>query len=272
MVYPIMALLALSVTGSTVTKAPRCTEPMLAQPDYMYTFTTTSEKGSPTSGTVRVHGDRTRIDIEGKKSGEYILLTDGGKTMLSVHPDKREVGQISSPSFERIIGTSLRMVSPIVKFRVMNSRISSERVGTGQKVLGYSTEQIRLTERFDVRIIAMGFEAGTEHHTIVTDYWVSPGLDLGSNPLLTLLEHTGTAMAQTDADFVQKEASVRSQALGGTPLRTIVKESTVDDKGIQHTATHSIDITSVRQGAQPAGLFEVPAGYRMTSGVNFSAG
>ena len=258
-----------SGTGSV--DAPRCVDALIAGSDYMYTFTAAEDKGSPTIGTVRVHGDRTRIDIADKKNGEYMLLTDGGTKMLSVHPDRREIDEISSPTFERIIGTSLRMVSPIVKFRVLNSRISSERVGTGQKLLGYSTEQIRLTERFDIRIVAMGFDAGTEHHTIITDYWVSPGLELGDNPLLVLIEHTGSAMAQTDRDFVQKEAAVRAQALAGTPLRTMVNETSVDDKGVAHTKVHSIDITSVKQGVQPASLFEVPSGYKVKAGMNFSA-
>lgn len=269
MVYTIATLLGIALTGAS-TGAPRCVEPLARASDYMYTFTTTEESGTFSTGTVRVHGDRTRIDMEKPGSKDYILLTDDGARMLSVHPDRKQVDQISSPSFERIIGTSLRMVSPIVKFRVLNSKISSERVGTGQKLIGYPTEQIRMTERFDIHIVAMGFDGGTEHHTVVTDYWVSPGLDLGNNPLLSLLEHTSTAMAQTDPGFVQKESSVRAQALGGTPLRTVVKETTVDDKGIEHTKTHSIDITSVHLGAQPAALFEVPSGYQMKSGMNVS--
>ena len=269
MVYTIASLLSVALTGAG-TAAPRCAEPAALQGDYMYTFTTTEENGSPTSGTVRVYGDRTRIDMQKNNSKDYILLTDNGTRMLSVHPDRKEVDQINSPSFERIIGTSLRMVSPIVKFRVLNSKISSERVGTGQKVLGYATEQIRMTERFDIHIVAMGFDGGTEHHVIVTDYWVSPGLDLGKNPLLALLEHAGTAMAQTDADFIEKESAVRAQALGGTPLRTVVKSTKVDDKGIEHSSTRTIEITSIHIGPQSASLFEIPSGYRIKSGLNFS--
>lgn len=258
----------LSVVLASGSAAPRCAEQPASAGDYMYTFTTHDESDSPTSGTVRVHGDRTRIDMEKQdRSGSYILLTDNGTLMMSVHPARREVDKIRSPSFERIIGTSLRMVSPLVKFRVRNVKISSERVGMGQKLMGYGTEQIRLTERFDVQVIAMGFDGGTEHHTVVTDYWVSPGLDLGNNPLLTLLEHTGTAMAQTDPDFVQTEAAVRARALSGTPLRTVVRETTVDDKGIGHTKTHSIEITSVHEGPQPAALFQVPSGYRINNGA-----
>lgn len=276
MVHAIAALLTVVLTAGTGTGtiAPRCMEPVSVSPsDYMYTFSTTGGSGDsddPMSGTVRVHGDRTRIDINKTNSRDYILLTDNGTRMISVHPDKKEVDQISSPSFEHIIGTSLKAVSPLVKFRVTNDKISSERVGTGQKLLGYATEQIRITARFDVHIVALGFDGGTKHHTVVTDYWVSPGLDLGRNPLLALLERAGTAMAQTDADFVANEASVRARALQGTPLRTVVKESTVDDKGIQHSTTRSIDITSIHMGPQPAGLFEIPSGYRIKSGMNIS--
>ena len=269
MVGTIAALISVALSG-TRTTAPRCAEPTAPARDYMYTFSTTDESSSHTTGTVRVHGDHTRIDIDKNHSPEYILLTNNGTRMLSVHPDRKEVDEINSPSFERIIGTSLRMVSPIVKFDVVNSKISYERVGTGQKILGYATEQIRMTEHYDVHIRAMGFDGGTEHHTVVTDYWVSPGLDLGGNPLLALIEHAGTAMAQTDRAFVDKEASVRAQALEGTPLRTVVKETTMNDKDAGHGKTLSIDITSIRFGAQPDVLFEVPADYRTKSGMNIS--
>jgi len=262
--------IALSSAGGVGATAPRCIELPAQTGDYMYTFSTSEESKSPSTGTVRVHGDRTRIDMGNRHSRDYILLTNNGTRMLSVHPDRKEVNEISSPSFERIIGTSLRAVSPVVKFNVLNSKISFERVGTGQKLLGYATEQIRITERFDVHIIAMGFDGGTERHTVVTDYWVSPGLDLGSNPLLALLEHATTAMAQTDGDFVAKEAAIRAQALQGTPLRTVVRETSADRKGVQHSKTLSIEITSVSKGAQPAELFEIPAGYKTKAGVNIS--
>jgi hypothetical protein len=267
MIYTLIALFGATLNTGGV--APRVAGPQVPAGDYMYTFVTTGESGSKSSGTVRVHGARMRIDMDNRKSSDdYILLTDGGTQMMSVHPDEKKVDEISSPSFEHIIGTSLRVVSPLVKFNVQNLQLSSQRVATGQKLLGYATAQVRVTERFDVHIRALGFDAGTEHHTVVTDYWVSPGLDLGSNPLLSLIEHTSTAMAQTDRGFVQQEAAMRAQAVHGTPLRTVVRETTVDDKGAEHSNTHSIEITSVRFGAQPAALFTVPSGYRISSGMN----
>lgn len=268
MIYSLVALLGATLNAGFA--APRCAEPPVPVGDYMYTFVTTDESGSKSSGTVRVHGDRTRIDMNNRKSSdEYILLTDGGTQMMSVHPDSKKVEEISSSNFEHIVGTSLRYVSPIVKFNVQNLKLSSQRISTGQKVLGYPTEQVRVTERFDVQIRAMGFNAGTEQHTVVTDYWVSPGLELGSNPLLALIEHTSTAMAQTDRSFVQQEAALRAQALQGTPLRTIIRETTVDDKGLEHSKTLSIEITAIQFAAQPAALFTVPSGYRISTGMSF---
>ncbi len=262
MVQAITALLTVAIAGTGNT-APRCVDSPPPS-DYMYTFRTTKEDDNdPTSGTVRAHGDRIRIDMDKENSHDYILLTNGGQEMMSVHPDKREVDQMSSPKFEHIIGTSLKMVSPMVKFHVLNDRIRSDEIGAGPRLLGYATEQVRITQQFDVHIVALGFDGGTEHHTVVTDYWVSPGLYLGNNPLLALLEHAGTAMAQTDADFVQSEESARAKALQGTPLRTVVKVTTVDDKGKSKTETRTIEITSLKIGAQPAGLFEVPSGYRI---------
>jgi hypothetical protein len=268
MLHTLAAVLAVTLSGAGTAPA-RSAEP--APNDYMYTFRTTGDdSGDPTSGTVRVHGDRIRIDLDKNKSndGSYILIT--GDRMMSVNPERREVHQMSAPTFEHIIGVSLRAVSPMVRFNVSNATISTERLGAGEQMLGHATEHVRMTEKFDVHIVALGFDGGTERYSIVSDYWVSPGLYLGSNPLLALLEHASSAMAQTDADFVQKEKTARTEVLTGTPLRTVVTESNIDEKGIRHSKTRSIDITSLNIRPQDAGLFQVPSGYRIKSGIKFS--
>ncbi|HEV2644546.1 MAG TPA: hypothetical protein VGT98_17670 [Candidatus Elarobacter sp.] len=268
MMTPLVLALTLVTTPATPSR-------QMPQPaDYVYTFRVTeSGKSEVTSGTVRVHGDRVRIDMDGKHDhGEYLLVTENGTQMLSIHPDRKEIDRISSPRFEQIIGTALRTVSPLVKFRVLDPRISWQRVETGTRVLGYATEHVRITEQYDVQIAAMGFDGGTERNVVVTDYWVSPGLDLGRNPLITLLTNASTATAQTDRGFVQREEDVRAEALQGTPLHTVVTETTTKSSGQDRTRTktRTIDITSVKQGAQPAALFEVPSGYRMKDGANIS--
>jgi hypothetical protein len=240
--------------------------------DYIYTFRVTeSGKSDVTSGTARVHGDRVRIDMDGRnKRDEYILVTDSGRQMLSVHPDRKEVDRTTVPGFENVIGTALRTVSPLVKFQVLNPKVTWQRVETGTRMLGYATEHVRITEQYDVKIAAMGFDGGTERNTVVTDYWVSPGLDLGPNPLLTLLTNSSTATGQTDRAFVQQVRDARADALQGTPLRTVITEVT-DKPGKEPSkkTVRTIEITSVRQAPQPAAMFEVPSGYRVKDGAHF---
>ncbi|MGI8548570.1 MAG: hypothetical protein ACR2M1_14800 [Gemmatimonadaceae bacterium] len=140
-------------------------------------------------------------------------------------------------------------------------------------------EQIRMTERFDAHVSAMGFPGGTEHYAVTTDYWVSPGLDLGRNPLIALLATASTALAQSDRSFVQQEHYARDAALQGTPLRTVISSSSVsDENSSSHSSKNStknnirtIEITSLRGEAQSDALFQVPADYKVkqNNGVSF---
>lgn len=126
-------------------------------------------RSSNMSGTVRLHGDDVRIDTDMKENDQdpesYILVLDGGTRMLSVHPRRREVDETSATTFEHIIGTSLRVVRPLVRFRVRDLVITPERLGAGGTMLGYDTEHVRLTERYTVHITAMGSMAATRRWT-----------------------------------------------------------------------------------------------------------
>lgn len=245
--------------------------PAIVAPDLVYTFRTSEsgdgKHGDDMSGTVRLHGDDVRIDVDRKSNdndpGSYILVLDGGTRMLSVHPSRHEVDDMDAATFERIVGVSLRAVRPIVRFHVHDVAISSEKLGAGGTMLGYATEHVRLTEHYAVHITAMGFDGGDETVSVVNDYWVSPGLDLGRNPLLGLLDRAGAAMAQSDASFARQEDAARASLLHGTPLRTVSTVTTVERNGTSRETVRTTEITSLRREAQPASLFEVPSGYRV---------
>lgn len=261
------AVTSLILSGPVVPPSP-----VIVAPDLVYTFRT-SESGDSKhrddamSGTVRLRGDDVRIDVDRKSNdndpGSYILVLDGGTRMLSVHPSRHEVDEIDAATFERIIGVSLRAVRPLVRFRVHDLTVTPERIGAGGTMLGYATEHVRLTEHYAVHITAMGFDGGDETVSVVNDYWVSPGLDLGRNPLLGLLDRAETATAQTDASFARQEDAARASLLRGTPLRTVSTVTTTDHGGTSKQTVRTTEITSLRREAQPASLFEVPSGYRV---------
>ena len=261
--------LALLTAKPPVTYVLHPTQP--APSDLVYTFRT-SETGDRSrdddmTGTVRVHDGDVRIDVDRHRNGDdrdaYILVLDNGARMLSVHPSRHEVEEMSAAGFERIVGTSLRAVRPIVHFRVGDVAISTQRLGAGGTLLGHATDHVRLTEHYTVHITAMGFDGGDETIAVQTDYWVVPGLQLGRNPLLALLERAGTAMAQSDASFVQREDAARAALPQGSPLRTVSRVTTTERNGDTKETVRTTEVTSLKREAQPASLFEVPSGYKV---------
>lgn len=242
-----------------------------APSDLVYTFRTSETGGrhddDPMTGTVRVHDGDVRIDVDRKRSDDdpdsYILVLDNGTRMLSVHPRRHEVEEMSAAGFERIVGTSLRAVRPIVRFHISDPAIAPERLGAGGTMLGYATEHVRLTEHYTMHITAMGFDGGDETVAVQTDYWVAPGVQLGRNPLLALVERAGTAMAQSDAGFVQREDAARASLLRGSPLRTVSRVTTTEHDGDVKETVRTTEVTSLTREAQAASLFEVPSGYRV---------
>lgn len=263
--------LALLASGQASPQASSVTR--AASSDLVYTFRTSETGGhshdDEMTGTVRVHGGDVRIDVDHSREdddpGAYILVLDDGARMLSVHPSRREAEEMSAAGFERIVGISLRAVRPLVRFRVSDAAIATERLGAGGTMLGVATDHVRLTEHYTVHITAMGFDGGDETVAVQTDYWVAPALQLGRNPLLALLERAGTAMAQSDASFVQREDAARASLLRGSPLRTVSRVTTTERDGDRKESVRTTEVTSLRREAQPASLFEVPSGYRVKS-------
>lgn len=272
MINPILVSLALLTPSVSGGKMPLV---MQAPADYMYTFRTSGDGGDRgTSGTVRVHGDRMRIDIDRITSdhndGEYMIVADNGSRIFNVHPDKKTIEEIDAAHLENVIGIALRGVSSVTKFQVMNASVTSQRVGTGEAIVGHATDHVRIRESYDVKITALGFDGGTEHTTVVTDYWVAPGLSIGHNPLLALIENAQTAMAQSDRDYVAKQRDARANMLKGAVLKSVSNVTTSKHGDSEEEKRKTMEVTSLKQGAQAPGLFELPKGYEMKSGWNFT--
>ena len=159
----------------------------------------------------------------------------------------------------------------VTRFRLSNASVTSQRISTGETILGRATDHVRVRESYDVKITALGFDGGTEHTTVITDYWIVPGLDLGHNPLLALIENSETAMAQSDRDYVAKQREARAAVLKGAVLKSVsVVSTTKSDDDNARDKRKTMEVTSLKQAPQAASLFEIPKGYEMKSGGNFS--
>src|SRR2546426_11322300 len=83
---------------------------------YRYALRMTSSDGEDVTGTVRLSGDRERIDFPpgSRHDDGYFLLLNGGHTVVTVHTDRPEYERVVGPTFQRIIGAAVSATGHLV--------------------------------------------------------------------------------------------------------------------------------------------------------------
>ena len=239
--------------------------PLSAQ-GYRYSFHMTSGDDR-VRGTVTWIGDRGRIDVtpdHARPAGDdYLLLRNGGRRILSVHPEDRAYSVVDDTVFERIVGWALQSVDEFVHLELEDVRIEGERLGRGEMMEGRATERFRLTQEYTVRVSVPLVQDPRIRQRVVTEYWVAPELTLIGNPLIDLLATVETALAQHDPSFVRRSKAARTSLFSGTPLKLVVRSFSTDrdDEEDEDDDVRTIEISGFeRVPVDPASL-DVPSGY-----------
>lgn len=249
--------------------------PQQGVPGTRYTFHMILGSDEPVVGTVREGTHRLRVDLQkrGKRDGDYLVITHDGHRVISVHPADGEYSVVDDSVFERIAGVGLDAVSTtgVVRFRVRDARISGERLGPGDQIAGLATEHYRLRQEYAVDVSAFGMHGDRVRQTVVTDYWVAPGARLLPNPLIGMLSQIGTALAQSDHDFMRRSIAVRDSLFTGTPLRIVVTiTSDAKDEGGKPPSVHRFEITEIEDANFDPAIWEIPTGLHRRSGISLN--
>jgi hypothetical protein len=265
MIIPLILALALA--------APR--SPQQGVPGTRYTFRMTVGSGDPVLGTVREGTHRARVDIQkhGRAEHDYLVITHDGHRVISVHPSEGEYSVVDDSVFERAAGIGLQAVSGtgIVRFHVRDAHISAERLGAGEAIAGFATEHYRLQQDYTVDVSPFGMRGQPVRQRVVTEYWVAPRAQLLPNPLIDMLSQIGTALAQSDPDFVRRSSAARDSLFSGTPLRIAVTITTdATDESDKSPTVHRFEVTEIEDTTFDPAIWEVPAGLHRSSGISFS--
>jgi hypothetical protein len=277
---PVLALAALVAAAAPVA-AQRVVD------GYQYTFRIQTDDDTPVTGRAWVAGDRARIEMDrdesanpGKRRGAagglgddgYLVVTDGGRTLLAVSPSKREYSTTSADEFERMIGTAMQAADRMLTMEVSDLDVTGRRLGPGGPVAGRSTQRGRLAADYESRMGALGFTVRMLNH-VEADYWVAPDLQLPRNPLAELMLAVPTVLAQHDRDFTTRMTAGRRALVGdGTPLKVVLTATTRDPDGDTDTNTATYEITSLSRAKVDPTVFAEPKGYRKTEGFSWSVG
>jgi hypothetical protein len=268
--FPVAARRLALMLVALVAAAPVLSAQAAPSRGYRYVLRMDAEHGDHLVATVRDAGDRARLDFDSHDPNDdsYLLLLQGGRRIVSVHPREREFSIVNDTTLERIIGKALHAVTDIglVQFRVSDVEITPESLGTGDQVLGRPTQRYRLTQDFTVIIRALGIAGDEIHQTVVTEYWVDPTVPLMRNPVLEMLAAVETALAQSSRGFTRRSAEARHALFGGFPLKIVVTSTSSGGDEAGRTKTRRLEVTSLERASFDPAQFEVPPGFRRRAG------
>lgn len=247
--------------------------------EYRYDFTITKAGEPASTGTVYVAGDRWRIDMareREKESDDYLLSTDGGRTVTIVHPDERSYSVHDARDFERIVSRVMRGLDAVMSMQLRESKVASAALGAGETIAGRATQRFRLTQEYRVSVGMFGFSSD-KRERVVTDYWVDPTLVLPHNPVVEMQSTLETVLAQHDAAFVRRSGEARQKLFRGVPLKVVVTSESMDEEDDDGNAgevkrkVRTIQLGELQRVAIDPPVFEVPAGFRKQDGeISFS--
>lgn len=223
-------------------------------------------------GTVRVRGDRARVDTRGRghdSDGSYFLVRDGGRVLYVVRPDRGEYEVHDADAFARIVGTAMRAAGPIVRFSVHDVRLDTVRLGASVPVAGRRTQRVQLRQRWTTSIRVMGFIKEGVSGSAVSEYWADPTFPLMRNPLLDVVGTSLFALAASDEEFLQEADALKAALFRGAPLKADVRISAADEDGDNDETRLRYEVTSLRIGPVDAVALEVPKGFRKSNKLTF---
>ena len=244
-----------------------------------YRFTMVTSEQDATRGTVTVLGDRARMEVEKGsrvRAGDanasatvanaggrnWFLLTEDGRRITIVDPEKETYQEMDAASFTGLIGTVMRAMDTFMTMEIEQPTVYAQRVGDGGTVAGRRTERWALVQEFTTNIGMLG-KTSREMHRIVTDYWIAPGLALPDNPLFELVTRGEAALAQSDKHYVERVDRARRSLPKGAPLRIVVTAASSDlaDGKVKPPKVRRMEISDLAPVTVSPSLLEVPRGY-----------
>ena len=225
---------------------------------YSYDFRALGDRESDgMTGTVRVSGNRARIDIKDRHGEkQYLLLENDGRTVTVVKPEDESYTTFSSDDFAHIASIGVGAAGKAITMKLKASSFETEKLGNGEMIAGRSTQHVRVIEHSTMEVGAMGFNTPVRQ-TVETEYYYDPSLTLMRNPLVEIVGSAATVLPSTDARYAAKQDSVKKLFVKGMPLRTVI--TTVQENGKESRTI--LEVT--RYGATKVNDADlrIPAGY-----------
>lgn len=226
--------------------------------------TTTTETAQGTQKVVAegwVEGDNAKIAFTSSNNplltkGAYLLSTDGGQTIYLVDPDEKTYSPFDPSQLLAAAGAMMKAMGPMVKMSFANQQVEKLAEEPGEDLHGYGTTHYRFRTTYDsdIRVMGMGQKASNE---TITDTWTTTQLEDAGFHAYLRRDPPRTGIADLDRLI----AAEVGKGIRGVPLKMMSVTTSKDQRGRETTTKMTMEVTSLREEAVPAGAFQLPAGY-----------
>jgi hypothetical protein len=194
--------------------------------------------------------------------GSYFLVVDGGKKMLLVDPSQKTYLEWDMQSMMAGMAKMVNALGGLVKMEMSDVKIDAQDMGPGEKVQGYQTKHVRMTQNYTVTAKLFGKTSKSRSETTV-DYYFAPALKALVNPFVQNSQAWANSLDMfNNAEYKSQMAAAQSK-VQGVPVKTVVSTVSTDEKGKQQTSVVTTEMVNFKKVDVPSETFAIPTGYKM---------
>ncbi len=232
------------------------------------TTTTVAGKKKGTRMAVKgwVDGDKSKVEfVSGQRKGplavgNYLVTTDGGKTVHLVDPKRKTYGEFDLEQMMATMGQAMNAVKQLGGMVKMEfSDVSSEKLleEPGESILGHATMHYRFKTSYTMTMGIMGMVRKNKTDA-VQDVWSTGDLEARGFGIWLRPGHR----LQTGNEELDKMANQRLADIKGFPLKVFSDTTMTNEKGKSRKGTSTMEVTVLREESIPANTFTWPSDYK----------
>ena len=195
--------------------------------------------------------------------GTYFIMKNGGAEMLLVNPAEKTYTKWDMANMMAGLSKMMGAMGGLVKMQMSDVKIDSHDMGAGEKIQGYPTKHMRMTQSYTMNVSMFG-RTNKSSMVSTTDYYFTPSLKI-ANPFVGN-SHQMSQMGDmfNNPDFKkQLTAAMARMPKNGVPLRTVTNAVSTDEKGKQTTSVTTMEMVNFKAANIPASTFAIPHDYKM---------
>lgn len=235
--------------------------PAQAAIHYKADTVTSGQQNSSTTVEAWVDGEKAKVlfldsDQPMLSKNEYLLTTDGGKTLYLVDPDDKTYMQWDLQAMLQMFGNVMEGMKGIVNLDFSDPQVEKLVDEPGGSLLGYPTTHTKYRTTYTTSLKIMGMKRSSTTET-VQELWTT---DAFHDAALGVWLRTDPP--STGIEGLDKLIQSSMEQTKGLPLKSVIVSTTTGQKGKRETTTRTeTEVTLLEKTSVPDSTFEIPAGY-----------